>query len=221
MTFLNGKTVLVIGGEGLLGKMMVKLTRELLGVAWSFDVAKTADVFCDITDRALLDKLAQRFAVDIIINAAVGNQFPVGSPMDGWDRDIAIGLTGMANVLTAFEPNILRSNGVVLNIGSDLGLIAPDPRLYPEGTCKPASYSAVKHGVIGLTRYYASRWGNRARINCLCPGGIDQGQVIPDVPMKRLAKLEEMKGPVAFMITEASSYMTGAVVSVDGGRTIW
>lgn len=218
---LRGKTVLVIGGEGLLGRMMTKLARELLGTAWSLDVAKTADVYCDVIDRSCLDDLAQRFkTVDIIINGAVGNQKPVGHPMKGWEHDVAVGLTGAANVIAAFEANILRAKGVVLNIGSDLGLIAPDFSLYPEGTVKPLSYSVVKHGMIGLTRYYASLWGERARINCLCPGGIDQGQTIPDIPMKRLARLEEMKGPVAFMITEASSYMTGAVVSVDGGRTI-
>jgi NAD(P)-dependent dehydrogenase (short-subunit alcohol dehydrogenase family) len=113
-----------------------------------------------------------------------------------------------------------KRNGVILNIGSDLSLISPDQSLYSDGKVKPLSYSVVKHGIIGLTRYFATLWPE-VRSNCLCPGGINVGQKTPAIPMGRLAQLSEMKGPVAFLISNASSYMTGAVLSVDGGRTCW
>lgn len=216
---LKNKTAIITGGQGLLGRQICQTIRSLGGLALSLDVAPHADIYCDITKLTSVLEVAQRFSPSIIVNNAVGNQSPVDSPESGWDRDIAIGLTGAVNMMTAFDRALHANNGVVLNIGSDLGLIGPDPSLYPVGMIKPVSYSVVKHGLIGLTRYYASLWGGEVRVNCLCPGGIDQGQTIPKVPMGRLARLDEMNGAVAFMVSDESSYMTGAVVSVDGGRT--
>lgn len=216
---LAGKLALVTGGSGFLGRMICKTIFELGGRAFSVDVKNNPDIICDITNRRLVHALAGRFSPHIIVNNAVGNQAPVGDPDDGWDQDIAIGLTGAENMLSAFAEALNINNGVVLNIGSDLGLIGPDQSLYKPGTFKPASYSAVKHGMIGLTRYYASIWGGSVRVNCLCPGGIDRGQTVPRTPMGRLGKSHELSGAVAFMLSDASSYMTGAVISVDGGRT--
>ena len=123
-------------------------------------------------------------------------------------------LTAALNMVEAFHDRL----SVVLNIGSDLGLVAPDQTLYPPWQVKPASYSVVKHGLIGLTRYIAATYPH-IRCNCLCPGGIDRGQAVPHNIMGRNAKLEEMKGPIAFLLSDASSFMTGAVLTVDGGRT--
>jgi len=151
----------------------------------------------------------------------VGNQKPVPDPLQNWEADLSAGLTAVANSCDIFGNHMSHTGGgVILNIGSDLSLIAPDHSLYKPGTRKPASYSAVKHGIIGLTRYYGTLWPN-VRCNVLCPGGIDQGQTIPKNPMNRLAKPEDLFGPVALLITDASSYMTGSVVVVDGGRTAW
>lgn len=217
---LAGKFAVVTGGEGLLGKIICETIRDLGGVALSVDIDGNPDFICDITKSRNVRDLAMTIRqADILINNAVGNQKPVHDMTAGWVGDIAVGLTGAINMIGAFRDHLWES-GVILNIGSDLALIGPDPALYEEGMMKPASYSAVKHGIIGITRYFAAAWPN-IRCNCLCPGGIDQGQKVPYVPMKRLAKPEEMKGPVAFMISNASSYMTGAVVTVDGGRTCW
>lgn len=219
---LEGKTAIVTGGEGLLGRMMCETIRELGGTAISIDIKPTADVVCDITDFQAVMELAENTKqLDILINNAVGNQKPVLVFEEFWDSDLEIGLSACVNMLIAFHPHLKKSKGVVLNMGSDMSLIAPDQTLYPTGMVKPMSYSVIKHGMVGMTRYLAGHWGGQVRVNCLCPGGVEQGQNIPHCPMNRLARLEEMKGPIAFLISEASSYMTGTILSVDGGRTIW
>jgi len=216
---LHGRTAVVTGGEGLIGTMICRTIEELQGEAISVDVQQSADFRLDITNITSVENFAKSIkSIDILINCAVGNQHPVSNSYVGWDTDLAIGLTGAVNMIHAFESKLLLSHGVVLNIGSDLSLIAPDQFLYENGV-KPLSYSVVKHGLVGLTRYFASTWGNKGRCNCICPGGIDKGQKFPRIPLGRLAGLDELAGPVAFLISDASSYMTGSILTVDGGRT--
>jgi NAD(P)-dependent dehydrogenase (short-subunit alcohol dehydrogenase family) len=157
---------------------------------------------------------------DILVNNAIGNQKPAVTPFTDYGHDVEVGLTGAVNMIQVCSHELRKRKGVILNMGSDLSLIGPDQSLYPNGLKKPLSYSVVKHGIVGMTRYFATLWPE-VRCNCLCPGGIDVGQKTPHVPMGRLAQLDEMKGPVAFLVSNASSYMTGAVLSVDGGRTAW
>ena len=125
--------------------------------------------------------------------------------------------------------------GVIVNISSDLGLIAPNQEIYKNELkgndnqpVKPVTYSVIKSGIIGLTRYTATYWPTKVRCNCLCPGGIENGQnksfiekVSKLIPMGRLAKHEEYKSALIFMLSNASSYMNGAIISIDGGRTVW
>lgn len=215
---MKGKTVWVTGGEGLLGKIVCETVRELDGIAMSIDIDQKADVVLDITvPPPNVLELEKHENVDVLVNCAIGNQKPVSQFYKGWYKDIEVGLTGTMRMINTFLPALIRRKGVVLNIGSDLSFIAPTQSLYNNGV-KPLSYSVVKHGIVGMTRYIAATFP--VRCNCLCPGGIDVGQKFPDIPMKRLAWPEEVKGPVAFLISDASSYMTGAVVTVDGGRTI-
>ena len=129
-----------------------------------------------------------------------------------------------------------QKKGVILNISSDLGLIAPDQRIYREGDIpdhqqpkKPITYSVIKHGMIGLTRYLATYWADQGvRANALCPGGVRTDQ--PDefvsrlsalIPMGRMAAVDEYKGAIQFLCSDASAYMNGACLAIDGGRTCW
>ena len=185
--------------------------------------------------------------VDILINNAandpkVSNQGVESSrlevfPLDVWQRDLSVGLTG-ALICTKIVGGWLATSGggVILNIASDLGIIAPDQRLYrvdgrapEEQPVKPVTYSVVKHGLVGLTRYVATYWVEQGvRCNALAPGGVltDQPQEFLEavelrIPMGRLARVDEYRGAVQFLVSEASSYVNGAILPADGGRTVW
>ena len=124
-----------------------------------------------------------------------------------------------------------RKKGIILNIASDLSFIAPDNRIYNDknniNIVKPVSYSVVKHGVIGLTKYTSVYWASKnIRCNALAPGGIKTNQPKPFlrkisklIPVNRMAKDGEYKSSI-LLISDASSYMNGSVMIVDGGRTV-
>ena len=207
----------------------------------------------DITDpkavrEALDDVLKAHQRVDILINNAAHD--PKVDPEMGaawsrlenfglgmWQKDIAVGLTGAficSQVVGIFMA--AHGGGVILNIASDLGVIAPDQRIYRQPNLsddqqptKPVSYSVIKHGLIGLTKYLATYWAEKnVRVNALSPGGVYVNQ--PDafvaklsnlIPMGRMAHKDEYKGAIIFLCSDASSYMTGANLIVDGGRTCW
>ena len=158
--------------------------------------------------------------------------------LDIWNEDISVGLTGsfLCAKHYGFAISKNTNGGSIVNISSDLGLIAPDQRLYAKDgiddekqNVKPVTYSVVKTGLIGLTRYLATYWANKnVRCNAICPGGVENSQpqeflneVNSRIPLKRLAKQNEFQGVLLWMLSNASSYLNGAVVAVDGGRTAW
>jgi NAD(P)-dependent dehydrogenase (short-subunit alcohol dehydrogenase family) len=129
-----------------------------------------------------------------------------------------------------------RGGGVIVNVCSDLAVIAPDQRLYrqaglaeSEQPVKPVSYSVVKHGLVGLTRYLATYWAEQhIRVNALSPGGVANGQdesfvarLSSLIPLSRMARPDEYEGALLFLCSDASSYMTGQNLVIDGGRSVW
>jgi NAD(P)-dependent dehydrogenase (short-subunit alcohol dehydrogenase family) len=207
----------------------------------------------DITSEASLlearDVIITRFGrIDILINNAANNpkvedQKPgqpwsriENFPLETWNADIAVGLTGAFLCSRIFgQEMVKRNSGVILNVASDLGVIAPDQRLYrkegvPEDQqpVKPVTYSVVKTALIGLTRYLSTYWtANNIRVNAISPGGVFAGQ--PDeftaklhqlIPMGRMAHKDEYQGAILFLCSDASSYMTGQNLIVDGGRSV-
>ena len=125
---------------------------------------------------------------------------------------------------------------MILNVASDLALISPDQRLYrrdgvdeEQQQVKPVTYSVVKHGLVGLTRYLATYWAEAGvRVNAISPGGMIRGhdgdflrRLTRLIPMGRMASLGEYMAAVVFLLSDASSYMTGANLVIDGGRTVW
>ena len=129
-----------------------------------------------------------------------------------------------------------NKKGVILNILSDLSVIAPNQALYADResdkknqSVKPITYSTIKFGLLGMTKYLATYWSdNGVRCNALSPGGIFDGQgkkfqkkLTDLIPMKRMAKKDEYRSAVQFLCSDASSYMNGHNLIMDGGRVIW
>ncbi len=188
--------------------------------------------------------------VDILVNNAAidpkvkGDQGVVETSrlehfsVDQWDLQIAVGLTGAFLCTQVFGSAMAwdGKGGVILNIASDLAVFAPDQRLYRRAgvaddmqPVKPVTYSVIKHGLVGLTRYIATYWADRGvRANALSPGGVYNGQsdvfvqrLSALIPLGRMAKREEYRAAVQFLCSDASSYMNGQNIVMDGGRSAW
>jgi NAD(P)-dependent dehydrogenase (short-subunit alcohol dehydrogenase family) len=208
----------------------------------------------DVTDETAIEKnvekLIEKFGkIDGLVNNAANNPKVEENkdvnfsrlenfPLDIWNDDISVGLTGsfLCAKHYGFEISKNPNGGSIVNISSDLGLIAPDQRLYKKENVdednqnvKPVTYSVVKAGLIGLTRYLATYWPEKnIRCNAICPGGVENGQSIDflkdvsfRIPMNRLAFAYEYQGVLIWMLSDASSYLNGAIVPVDGGRSAW
>jgi NAD(P)-dependent dehydrogenase (short-subunit alcohol dehydrogenase family) len=213
-------------------------------------IAIHADITNEESVRGLLEDVLARYGrVDVLINNAANNPTVGNSssdvewtrlenlPRNVWDGDIAVGLTGAFLCSQTLGAEMARrGRGVIINIASDLAVIAPDQRLYArsdrpslEQPVKPVTYSVVKTALIGLTRYLATYWADRGvRANALSPGGVYDGQsedfvarLTTRIPLARMANVEEYEGAIMFLSSDASSYMTGANLIIDGGRSCW
>jgi NAD(P)-dependent dehydrogenase (short-subunit alcohol dehydrogenase family) len=207
------------------------------------DITRPADV------ERLLDEVVTRYgAIDILVNNAANNpkvEDPSSLsfsrlerfPLEQWNADLAVGLTGafLCSQIIGREM-ARRGSGVIVNIASEYGVIAPDQRLYrkagtpdDEQPVKPISYSVVKSGLLGMTRYLATYWASAGvRVNAITVGGIENGQdpgflalAADRIPLARMARVDEYQGAILFLCSDASSFMTGSNLIVDGGKTCW
>lgn len=190
--------------------------------------------------------LAECGQVDILVNsAALDPKFDAQSqaahsgafedyPLELWQQALDVNLTGaMLCCQAVSQPMLAQDRGVIINIASIYGLAAPDQRLYQRTgkppQYKPAYYSVTKAGILGLTKYLAAYYaGKNIRVNAITPGGVFNNHEDDFVRsysaravMGRMAEKDEMNGALLFLASDASQYMTGANVVVDGGWTTW
>ncbi len=221
-------------------KFAQELPTKSIGI--SVDITKSDSV------NSLKNKILKEFnIVDILVNnAAINDMFENPSaaseqskfenyPLDLWQKSIDVNITGtfLCSQIIGSEM-AKRNSGSIINIASTYGISAPDQSLYKkkDGTqsfYKTAAYPVTKGAVISFTKYLAAYWGNKhVRVNCLSPGGVENNQdnyfienYSKRTPIGRMAKPTDYKGAIVFLASDASSYMTGANLIVDGGWTIW
>ena len=251
---LKNKVVILTGGSGFFGKQISQALIDNGCKVVILDIYKNSskhkNIFfykCNITLEkeliAVSKKIIKKFKkIDILINNASNNYSPGANILKKkdmfnienfssklWNEDLQVGLTG-AFLCTKIFGHIMSKKkcGNIINISSDLGIISPDQRLYSD-FIKPISYSVVKHGIMGLTKYTATYWASKnIRCNSFAPGGISNKQpkkflsrIKKLIPMNRMAKKNEYNATILFLSSEASSYINGATIISDGGRTIW
>ncbi|APW44960.1 oxidoreductase [Rhodoferax saidenbachensis] len=157
--------------------------------------------------------------------------------LDQWNLQISVGLTGAFLCSQVFGTAMAQSGGgVILNIASDLSVFSPDQRIYRKAgvtedqqPVKPVTYSVIKAGLVGLTKYLSTYWADRGvRTNALSPGGVFNGQgdefvkrLSALIPLGRMAQVDEYRSAVQFLCSDASSYLNGQNIVMDGGRSTW
>jgi 2-deoxy-D-gluconate 3-dehydrogenase len=212
-------------------------------------VSMQVDVSVKESVVGLVDQMLERFGrVDgLVNNAALDPKFDTQHahqhtnsfedfPLELWNQGLVVNLTGMFLCAQAVAPAMLhQEKGSIINISSTYGLVGPDQRLYSSDdpqekqVSKPVIYSVTKSAVLGLTRYLAAYWaGKGIRVNALTPGGVFNDhddefvrRYSARTPLGRMADKAEYNGALLFLLSDASSYMTGGNLVVDGGWTAW
>lgn len=248
---LKNKNIIITGGNGFFGKQMSNAFCNqgsnvfVLDMKNSQPKKKVTFFKTDITKELELKKILtffkkKKIKIDVLINGAAKDHVPrkkIKERFDFenfsekvWKEDLNVGLTGSYLSTKVFGSYMAqKKDGVILNISSDLGIIAPNQDIYKKTNfIKPVSYSVVKHGIIGLTKYTASYWAKKnVRCNAVAPGGIFNKQNVTFlnnikkvIPVGRMAKKNEYNDLILFLCSKSSSYITGSVIVSDGGRTI-
>jgi len=246
MFSLKSKNILITGAAGLIGqqfsnsllnagakcylvdldknKLIRKFKKNSSAKLFSFDLTNFSELK---KFKSKLDK--SKIFIDTIINNAANNH-SFNEKVSLWENDLELNLTSVKNIIDIFSVNMKRKRkGNIINIGSDLSVIAPDQRLYSHMNYqKPVSYSVTKHGIIGMTKYYAALLAKyNIRVNSLSPGGILNNQdkkfvlkLKKLIPLNRMAQKDDYNGAIIFMCSDATKYMTGHNLVIDGGRSI-
>jgi len=207
-------------------------------------------VGCDVSDpKSVADAVARVVRdygrIDILHNNAASKSSDLANffapfeeyRLETWREIMAVNIDGMFLMAQAVGKQMVAQGrgGSIIQTASIYGVVAPDQRIYEgsnylgRGINTPAVYSASKAAVVGLTKYLAAYWGeHRIRVNTLTPGGVESGQndvfskkYSARVPLGRMARADEMQSALLFLASDASSYMTGQNLIIDGGLTCW
>ncbi len=256
---LSGKNIILTGGLGLLGREYLRALAEYGAIVHVIDVLPAAQGEtivqpfshatyhqADITKREDLERvcgevLKQSATIDVLINNAAlnpkveaGNQARSASQrfedldIADWNREIGVNLTGAVLACQVFGSAMSRGASII-NASSIYGVVGPDQRIYPPGFFKPATYGVTKGGLIALTKYLATYWGEKGiRVNCMVLGGVENSQdpefirkYVERTPLGRMARPHDYSGLIVYLASDASSYATGSIFTVDGGWTAW
>ena len=244
---LDGRIAAVSGANGLIGQAVCAALTDLGARVLALDIAEPPDapgdgrisIRFDSTDLDSLPDSLDRIEKEhgrpqVWVNCAFPRTEDWGARLDqvssvSWRRNVDMQLN--ATCLTCNEVArrmAANGGGVIVNLGSIYGQVGPDFSVY-DGTdmTSAAAYAAIKGGIVNYTRYLASYWGGKGvRVNVICPGGVFDHQDKTFVrsyekrtPLGRMASPEDVAWPIAFLASDAASYMTGAVLMVDGGWT--
>ena len=248
---------LITGGAGFLGRQYCKYfannnfkvlcvdnNKKNLAKIKSLKLKNIVIYDCDISNYKEVEKLHKKinksYFVNVLLNNAaidaipfkkkgVTQKFPT---QEMWDLEFDTSLKGSFFMISFFGETMLRKKiGSIINIGSDLSVIAPNQNIYKSSYSnyiKPVTYSVIKHGMVGLTKYFASLYGPKGiRVNMVSPGPVKNKQkkklleaIKEMTPMRRLGKPEDLLGLILFLASDQSSYITGQNILVDGGKTI-
>ena len=254
---LSNKVVLVTGGAGLLGEMHSQAIVENGGKVIIGDInleatkkvcytinskypGKAYPVYLNVLDKTSIQNVLEMYSdINVLINnAAIDPKVKTDSgpggafeslSLDEWNLSVDVIMKGTFLCSQVFCPHFASNGGGnIINISSVMGVIAPNQSIYGDYR-KPITYSAAKHGIIGMTKYLATYYADsNVRVNTLSPGGVfdNQPEEFVDkltnlIPMGRMANRGEYKGSIVFLCSDASSYMTGQNLIVDGGMTAW
>lgn len=211
-------------------------------------IGTTVDITKKDTVVKLRKKVLYEFGkIDILVNNAAVNDMVENPqtalqdsmfenyPLEMWQKSLDVNITGMflcSQILGTEMAN--KNHGSIINIASTYGVVAPDQSIYKnkdgkQTFYKSASYSVTKGAVIAFTKFLSAYWGNKGvRVNALSPGGVENNQeeffiknYSQKTPLNRMAQPTDYKGALIFLASDASSYMTGANLIVDGGWTAW
>lgn len=245
-SLLQGKTVIVTGSLGLIGKEIVRDVAAKGGTCIEVDVSLKPDPIsgryrCDLTDTAEMRSRVEQICRDHgpiwgLVNSAYprtpdwGQRDFENEDDQSWRRNVDYQLNATVFLTQEVIKYMLGAKhpGSIVNIASIYGIVGNDFTLY-DGTAikSPAAYSAIKGGLINLTRYLASYYGHEGiRVNCVSPGGIfnDQDPVFVQryerrVPLKRMGTPRDIAPSVSFLLSDDASYISGHNLIVDGGWT--
>tara|TARA_R100000773_G_C4173565_1_gene86269 strand:- start:37 stop:750 length:714 start_codon:yes stop_codon:yes gene_type:complete len=237
---MHSEVVVENGGKVIIGDINIEAAQKVADDLNQNYPDKAHPISLDVLDKKSIENclIAHDDINTLINNAAIDPKVTKDSGPGGafeslseyeWDLSIDVIMKGTflcSQVFCPFFAN--KGGGIVVNISSVLGVIAPNQSIYGE-SFKPITYSAAKHGIVGMTKYLATYYAqSNVRVNALSPGGVfdnhpDEfvGKLTNLIPMKRMADRNEYKGSIAFLCSDASSYMTGHNLIVDGGMSVW
>jgi len=223
---LEGKVVLITGAAGIQGLEHVKAFTATGAKVIATDIKELDVTSTDSINQAVKKIIGEYGRIDVLVN----NAGATGKYAADWDQIIKVNLTG--TYLCCQIIGAAMKQGSIINVSSIYGLVGPDLSMYEQAEYAgkpmgvPAGYAASKGGVIALTKYFASLYAPKIRVNCVTPGGIFDNQdenfvkkYSSKTMLGRMAKRNEVSGALLYLASDLSSYVTGANLAIDGGLT--